>query len=110
MDQQGNYYGFTYNEWWDSLTFFVNNMINNDEIQLILQDAYSEYKQKNNSKILDLEDEIIININGKTQLLISIEDLDSIKDYFSKIKVGQRKISFEECCNKTSWNNGLILA
>ena len=114
MGKQENYYklsgGFTYDEWWQSLTFFINNMMNNDEIQLILKDAYSEYKQKKYGKIMDSEDEIILSQNEKIRLLISNEDMDSIRDYFSKIKVGQSKIPFEECCNKTSWNNGVIVA
>ena len=112
MSKKENYFqltgGFTYDEWWKSLTFFVNNMINNDEIQLLLNDAYSKYKENNYGKIMDFENEIILRTNEKIQLLINNDDLDSIKDYFSKIKFGKSRISFEECCNKTSWNNGVI--
>ena len=93
---------FNYSQFITSIKYFIENLVDNDEIQAILCESYKFYELDLKLKsIFDKEKEAIILENNRIMFKLEKEELDIAIDFLKDIKINDDNL--EKLCDLTSW-------
>ena len=93
---------FNYSQFITCIKYFIENLVDNDEIQAILCESYKFYELDLKLKsIFDKEKEAIILENNRIMFKLEKEELDIAIDFLKDIKINDDNL--EKLCDLTSW-------
>lgn len=100
--------GFDYDECFDSLSFFVENNIKNEQLNKAMEIVYEKdyINDKGLKEIFDCDREVIRKNEDGIEILLNKNDIEEMRSYFKTIKLKDNDTSFVELCNNTIWDKG----
>ena len=94
---------FNYNQFIESIKYFIENVQINEEIQAVLYDEYENYSlDKGLGAIFDSKKETITSENETILFKIKKEEVDKAINYLNSVKI--KDSTLEDLCDMTTWD------
>lgn len=94
---------FNYNQFIESIKYFIENVQINEEIQAVLYDEYENYSlDKGLGAIFDSKKEVITSENETILFKIKKEEVDEAINYLNSVKI--KDSTLEDLCDMTTWD------
>ena len=99
--------GFDFDECFDSLAYFIEN-VKNPQLNKAMEIVYKEdyIKDMGLNEIRDCGEEVIRKNENGIEILLSKNDIEEIRNYFKTVTLKDNSTSFVDLCNNKIWDRG----
>ena len=95
---------FDFEQSFDTLEYYIENSINNNQIKAAMEIVYDEKYIKDDKlgPVKDSDNKVIKKGQNGIQILVDKKDIEEVKNYFKNIKIDNK--SFVKLCNDKLWD------
>ena len=95
---------FDFEQSFDTLEYYIENSINNNQIKAAMEIVYDEKYIKDDKlgPVKDSDNKVVKKGQNGIQILMDKKDIEEVKNYFKNIKIDNK--SFVKLCNDKLWD------